>query len=1369
MRKNLFFSFVLFLFLLVPASIIWAQTITSEKGLTTAEFRLPQGVIKVFLPDDIRQGDVISGTVRVTAEGRNARQQEKNLEELLRSSVNIFSESIQVDNTVKVFRIAIPLSAQIQKTIELKNPVSGNPMSGNIPEQVFSQNSLSPDRCVIPSHVLTGSVMKIQGPFDGDASNTVCNIEAAKIEVLAESPRNCIVEWPLEATGQKNCTVREANGISCAEKVSGVDMIVTTGKLNLRRGENTYIDVKLTGLENLPDKTTLTIVNMTPNIVTMVNGNTQVIPVWPPPDSAKGNFSIHFPATSISTGNFTVNINLDLPEKGQAISNEEEIPPGYIKKSCTCSVSASVTKLGNAFSVTADAACTGAYGIGIQTFCRCSVLSTTYQWSIASGADKVSIVGSNNNSRISIRPAADAKYVICVIVTVTCIDGTTCVTTICVDETGRQVDHPGTETRPPTRPPTQPENPPTTERPPTTTRSKCKCECSVTITANGIAGKNYRYSANAVTACTGTSGTGSSRVVCGVASTAYSWSIVGGAADARINGAANAAGVNIERDEVKPLVLRVVVTVTCNDGTTCECSAEIEIPGLESKTCSPVVRERMEPAMDGGLVSRQIGIANNAQLPRDEFIVLQAEGGDWDQLVFRCEPSKPDCPDDPSEKTLPLVGKVRFEWVIEGEGSFVQLGCLPDEKMATGERVIFKPWYVPLPVKASDTTLTTTVILRIIDDGSAVIDETKEKRITIRLKRSKSNPDKYQVEISGGTGRIPSAPAKREDLKTCRTVGPTWTAGDDLAVPVIRRPEVPDHDKMVLGQWLLLSTDIQGDQDKAVFRCTSQAECVTGSREKNYADKIEYTWEIVRGGGRFITGNLGRVVVYEAPTESRNEVTEVFIRVTVKNPPGERNDPEKKQQEMVIRFYKPGIRISHPELTWLPTDTNSVELSSTLLYKDGDWKPGLAHMCRIQFFELMKVSAEKGICLNDPVPKDANDCRDLLLKQEEGHEAFDDPKATGKCTVKEMFIQARTNLPEREYRIRVHSRDFGSYGFLRSFGNINKKTRIEGKPVYVSVPVQQSDVPHPMGFRKKTIYPDNTVSIPRDADENRIADGGWEIFGGGRIADVASNNADEDDEPVGDGFRGDGLTTYEEYRGFRVRDADVIVHQRTNYLRKDIFIRNRDRLNLNLYTRVSALDVHEIDSHHYVSDRSRVVNANFNRETHVADQMGLFLKDGGHHSSLLGVAVSRTMEPSIPNLEVEIIVYTQKISESCRSRNMGDSIAKKTAAVTAHELLHGNNVCHHGEGNPALERSADARNGLRSGNMNCVMRYDNTGTAIRGFTPEAVGSDLCTDPAGTGYNAGGNGFGNAAVGRGNCRGLIRISGRVNPPKPCRQR
>ncbi len=447
------------------------------------------------------------------------------------------------------------------------------------------------------------------------------------------------------------------------------------------------------------------------------------------------------------------------------------------------------------------------------------------------------------------------------------------------------------------------------------------------------------------------------------------------------------------------------------------------------------------------------------------------------------------------------------------------------------------------------------------------------------------------------------------------------------------------------------------------------------------------------------------------------------------------------------------------------------------MYKEGDkWMPALAHMCRIHYFELMNVSTEKGVCLNAPVPKDADDCRDLNLKNEKEQEAWDDAKASGtKCDTKELYQQARTKRPEKEYSITVYSRDFGSYGFLRSFANVNKKTSLEGKPIYVSIPVKKDDVKHPNGRLKKTEYTDNRVTIPHDIDENRIADRGWTSTGEVDVPDPADNKADVDDKPTGDSFKGDGFTSYEEYRGFKVSTKAGIVHQRTNSEVKDIFIQNESPMPIDLYVDISGLDVHEITTEQYISHEKRFVNFNFNKTTHLNyEQRGLHLKDHGSHSSLLGIAYSTTGQPTVPNAEIEIKVYTTKIKAVVDKVNKGvaekDKLvySDKLAAVVAHELLHGNNVCHHGEGNQDVEGSFNAVHGLRSGNIDCVMRYDNAGTPISNI-PEKPGTDMCTSAAGTDFNAGGQHFGDAATGRGNCKGQTRVSGAGGIPKSCGNR
>ena len=107
MRKLPIFSAVLTLFLLIPASITWAQTFTSStrtiNGIVEGNYSTPQGNIKVYLPDDIRPGDMISGMVVPEPFGKNEKERAKNLKELIKYSVKVDGNKIVVTESAKNF------------------------------------------------------------------------------------------------------------------------------------------------------------------------------------------------------------------------------------------------------------------------------------------------------------------------------------------------------------------------------------------------------------------------------------------------------------------------------------------------------------------------------------------------------------------------------------------------------------------------------------------------------------------------------------------------------------------------------------------------------------------------------------------------------------------------------------------------------------------------------------------------------------------------------------------------------------------------------------------------------------------------------------------------------------------------------------------------------------------------------------------------------------------------------------------------------------------------------------------------------------------------------------------------------------------
>lgn len=1203
MRKKILFINVLSLFLLVPASIIWAQTISTQKGLTTAVFNLPQGSIKVYLPENILPGKMISGTVIAKPNGKNEKQLENNKSELSKYSIVFCGENFTVDKLDKAFQLLVPLDRQLTEPLELLHVSGAKPLQLSVQLNPANQKNTSPTQCILPSHALTGSPLRITGPFDGNSSNTTSTLDNKPMKILAESPGQCILSYPENANGIQTLNVQENNQSKCSQQVSGVQLNISAGDLNLRQGQRTYIDVNITGLQNLPDTAILTLINVTTDVVLMMPSNVVAIPL--PPDSVvSGTFDRRFNIQSLRSGSFSVNVNLDFKDIMMSPKPDEADP-----------------------------------------------------------------VKDNN---------------------------------LPPEVSGKKNDPPLMEIEE-----YDPKNP-------------------------------------------------------------ITW------------------------DSTPP-------------------------PGT---ACLPTLSHKIGAAMEGGLTKSIIGPNNEHKtMQRDDFIVLEAAGVDFDIAEIKCT-QVPECPQPGCIKEIPIEGRVRFEWKIGDDppgkigtkGSFVQIGSIPDEMITKGEQVIFKPPYVPLaPLNKEDNTILSTVILSVIDAGSPFPDIRINHIITIAITRSKISPDKYTVVITGGKyNPKPSTELKPSATPpgcTCVPFGPNWNPGDDLKTPEIILPAIgDDKDKLVLGQKVLLTTQDQTDMDIATYGCSTT--CPTTTIKKSYHDIVRWKWTVekVKGidMGKILLSDSSQYIVYEAPYKfpDNTDFLDIKISVIVYNPSG-RIDPVKElKATKVFRVYRPGISMGYTPLTWLPEHGNSVKLKSQLVYySEGKWLPGFSHMSRIQYFELFNISQEKGVCMNYSLPKNNDYCLDLQLRKQSDLEFYDSiVLSANECTLKDQYTKARSEKPVKDFEMTIYSLDYGAYGFFRSFANINKgfikvdkdKYHDKGRdtdPVYYqSVPWHKTGMLDPLSKGKKTMsvnfenYGDNRVPIPHDLDENQIPDNGWISKTEPHIPndkmetevpDPLTNNIDEDNFPEGNKTHGDGLTAYEEYRGFMVLSGKNTLHIRTDYKKKDLFIYNRNGLDISLFRTITSLNVHEINEENMLPDSknelARVVNFNYKigSPTHTTNQKALRLVKLKYNSRLLGIACETGICPmpgtsAPPNWIYEIRIFADKIAEVCKLKGIDPKV--KLTQVVAHELCHGINICHHGEGNPNIEGDFNKVNGLRSGDVNCVMRYDNSGKSVK----ETPGIYLCSDPAGTGYNTNSDqpGFGNADARRGNCLKQMQVTGFGTKPTPC---
>ncbi|MCM2286120.1 MAG: hypothetical protein NDI81_15145 [Desulfobacula sp.] len=252
-----------------------------------------------------------------------------------------------------------------------------------------------------------------------------------------------------------------------------------------------------------------------------------------------------------------------------------------------------------------------------------------------------------------------------------------------------------------------------------------------------------------------------------------------------------------------------------------------------------------------------------------------------------------------------------------------------------------------------------------------------------------------------------------------------------------------------------------------------------------------------------------------------------------------------------------------------------------------------------------------------------------------------------------------------------------------AIGKLSVLARIDGENTVMNV--------HFDGEPERT-----EVSIPYDSDGNTIADA-WE-----RENDILGNplDTDEDAEPQGDGHNGDGLTVWEEYRGF-LEDGK---HNRTNPQQKDLFICDtyggRSKRGINRFAALTKLAVHDKLTLDELSP-SRVINRNRGEDaTHVVDQHGLLL-DGFNktkNEDFDGMVTTPQgyLEVPGPPKTAERIIIDRALPDTV-TRKLKSGSAKTYeffAPIVAHELLHCCNVWHHGNGDTTVYWKAEVIDGM---------------------------------------------------------------------------
>lgn len=348
-------------------------------------------------------------------------------------------------------------------------------------------------------------------------------------------------------------------------------------------------------------------------------------------------------------------------------------------------------------------------------------------------------------------------------------------------------------------------------------------------------------------------------------------------------------------------------------------------------------------------------------------------------------------------------------------------------------------------------------------------------------------------------------------------------------------------------------------------------------------------------------------------------------------------------------------------------------------------------------FELFGVSDENGFCMNapeslpwNPLAEDGKLFKDLQFRAQAGF------NISGLLWKNKAVTDSEVSTAT----VQINAFDYGAFGKIKAQCKIDSQT--------LEAVEKGSDKTH--------------TAIPRDDNNNNIADS-W--------AHNAGNAIDDDDNSPAEGVSdGDGLSRFEEFRGFMVSGS----HVRTSADNKDAFIHDEDGIGLG-YFGTSGLTTHLITLDEFNGASSRIIN--FRKESHnIVDQHGLLLRDfnlsGAFNWGLANNPAGFVGTPKdYDDIQVDIAQITSDLN-AARPPGATNHTNNIHSYIIAHELGHGVHVSHHSP--------------TGSGDPNCVMKY--IFNEISAATGNLASWNALTIP---------NTFTNLAPSNGNCKDKVDVS------------
>ena len=322
--------------------------VEASNGLRIVTFDATSGRVLLHLPDDMRAGDTISGTVTAEPKGQTPEERAKNLETLNGYTITLWPNPPPAKPGEGILRLPVkdptftfpltpgtfnpemgfpgfnatlgpPIAAGTGGTFGAADvfPGIGSVVGGILPGVVLATTTAPPSSSfVVPPLGQQGRPLEITGPFDGNSSNTALRFThfpsgtgmgepvADQFSLMAESPRKAVFRSPNNVTGPIEVNLKE-RAVETKGTIRVVGIGLSAPKTNLTRGEKTTLTVEVRGLEGL--KTDVPLQLDSKGVITMEGGSFQNLRIKPSEVTPDGRYTTNRAITGVRAGGFSVN------------------------------------------------------------------------------------------------------------------------------------------------------------------------------------------------------------------------------------------------------------------------------------------------------------------------------------------------------------------------------------------------------------------------------------------------------------------------------------------------------------------------------------------------------------------------------------------------------------------------------------------------------------------------------------------------------------------------------------------------------------------------------------------------------------------------------------------------------------------------------------------------------------------------------------------------------------------------------------------------------------------------------------------------------------------------------------------------------